>query len=706
MEENELQEFSLDDIMREFGADPEEVAQELAEVLEAEGLIDEEETPDAPVEEPAVEELVEETAAAEETASAEEPAIEEESSVTSDTIRLGDTLRLGDTIRLDTSAIIKGTVRNAEPILEEDLPAEDAGEDAFTKTWEPEYEQPIGEYVPPQPILFHPRSRLQELKKKLMEGPEKQYYALVEKGFGKLQVAMFLNLLVVLVSAGATVMYAFGGVSPERMKLLVFSQFLAMLLSALLGSFQLIDGITDLFHKRFTLNTLLVFTFIACCADGVLCLKTLQVPCCAAFSLQVTMSLWSTYQQRNTRMGQFDTMRKATKLDSVCMVEDYYQGAAGMLRGEGQVEDFMDTYHQRTTPDKILSVYAMVALCVSLGIGVAAGILHGVVFGIRVMAVTLLAAMPATIFITVSRPFAVLERRLHGLGTVLCGWQGVVGLCKNAVFPLEFADFYPGGAVKLNGVKFFGKREPDDIIAYATALVKANNSGLAPLFDHLLDSRNGIHYTPENYRTYEEGGIGGEVAGLPVLVGSLSFLERMGVELPRGIRVGSAVCVSVDGELCGLFAMAYEKVRSSAAGLTTLSAYRGLSPVLISDDFNLTPDFLRAKFGLGVRKMLFPTAEEREQLREKTAEDAKALLLTTAEGLAPLAYGVTGAKAVKTATTLGVVTHMIGGIVGILMMIVLAILGQEALLTPANLFLYELIWMIPGILITEWTRVI
>ncbi len=692
MEEKDLQEFSLDDIMREFGTDPEEVAQELAEVLQAEGLTDEEET-------------AQEEAAAE-TPVEDAPAEETEAPEQTDTVT-SDTIRLGDTIRLDTSAIIKGTVRNAQPILEEDLSEEETtDEDAFTKTWEPEYEQPIGEYVPPQPILFHPRSRLRELKKKLMEGPEKQYYALVEKGFAKLQIAMFLNVLVLLISAGATVLYAFGGVNPERMKLLVFSQFLAMLLSALLGSFQLIDGITDLFHKRFSLNTLLVFTFIACCADGVLCLQTLKVPCCAAFSLQVMMSLWSTYQQRNTCMGQFDTMRKATKLDSIFSVEDYYQGAAGLCRGEGQVEDFMDTYAQPATPDKILSIYGLVALCISVGVGVAAGVLHGVAFGIRVMAVTLLAAMPATIFIVVSRPFAVLERRLHGLGTVLCGWQGVVGLCKNAVFPMEFSDFYPAGAVKLNGVKFFGKREPDEIIAYATALVEANNSGLAPLFNHLLDSRNGIHYTPENYRAYEEGGIGGEVAGLPVLVGNLSFLEKMGVEIPLGIRVGSAVCVSVDGELCGLFAMAYEKVRSCAAGLTTLSAYRGLHPVLISNDFNLTSDFLRAKFGQGARKMLFPTAQEREQLKEKTAEDAKSLLLTTADGLAPLAYGITGAKAAKTATTLGVVTHMIGGIVGILMMIVLAILGQEALLTPANLFLYELIWMIPGILITEWTRVI
>ena len=53
---------------------------------------------------------------------------------------------------------------------------------------------------------------------------------------------------------------------------------------------------------------------------------------------------------------------------------------------------------------------------------------------------------------------------------------------------------------------------------------------------------------------------------------------------------------------------------------------------------------------------------------------------------------------------LGIVIHLIGGILGMLMMLVLAFLGRTELLTPANLFLYELVWLVPGLLITEWTR--
>ena len=135
-------------------------------------------------------------------------------------------------------------------------PAETAKEEAFSEKWQPEFEQPMGEYVPPQPIIFHPRSRLRELKRKLVAGPERRYYEISEIGFGKLQIAIFLSFLVVVLSAGATALYALGMVSPARLKLMVFCQIFAMLLSALLGCYQMMDGVADIFKKRFSFGSI------------------------------------------------------------------------------------------------------------------------------------------------------------------------------------------------------------------------------------------------------------------------------------------------------------------------------------------------------------------------------------------------------------------------------------------------------------------
>ena len=80
------------------------------------------------------------------------------------------------------------------------------------------------------------------------------------------------------------------------------------------------------------------------------------------------------------------------------------------------------------------------------------------------------------------------------------------------------------------------------------------------------------------------------------------------------------------------------------------------------------------------------------------------MALTTGENLSGAAYAVTGARALKIAWSVGVTVHMLGGILGLLMMLVLVLVGADHLLTPMNLLLYELVWVLPGQLITEWTR--
>ena len=163
-----------------------------------------------------------------------------------------------DTIQFEgvRSQIAETMAEEAQPEEQEDAkvwnPGDTVRTEAFTERWEPEYEQPMGEYVPPQPIQFQPRSRLQELKQKLVAGPEKRFYQLSEIGVGKLQAAIFLSVLVALIAAASTVMYAKGVIPEQRLKTMVFSQFITLLFAGLLGSFQMIEGIADLGKKRFT----------------------------------------------------------------------------------------------------------------------------------------------------------------------------------------------------------------------------------------------------------------------------------------------------------------------------------------------------------------------------------------------------------------------------------------------------------------------
>lgn len=681
---NEPQEFDLDDILREFGDHPEENPAEEKDA-ELEALLKDAEpaAPEAPAEEAA-------PASAEETA---EPAADMAETPVSD----------DDTLRFDPSE--EHLPDGGQPAPGEEKAIDDLIAEAVAAESEDRAAQAAQKAA--SPIEFNPRRRLRELKKKLVAGPEKRYYALAEIGLGKLQAAILINVIIVLVCAGVTTLFVLGMVPENRLRLVIFSQVLAMLVSGLLGSQQMLDGLGDIAKGRFTVNTLLTVTFVVCCVDAVFCLADLRVPCCAAFCLEMTMALTARYQRRSTEMGQMDTLRKAVHLTGIAKAENYYEGKPGLLRTEGEVEDFMDTYSRPSAPEKLQSVYAFVSLLACIAIAVFTGMRHGLHLGVQIFATSLLVAVPAGFFISISRPMAVLEKRLHMVGTVLCGWQGVKGLCGKAAFPLRDEDLFPLGSTKLNGVKFYGKRSPDEVVSYTASLITAAGGGLVPVFQQLLRSRSCAEQPVKNFQNYGTGGIGGEVCDEPVLLGSLSFLQEMGVVIPEGTMVNQAVYAAIDGQLSAVFAISYAKMRSASAGLVTLCGHKKVTPVVLCGDFMLTESFIQSKFGIKTRRMAFPTREERAALQNcRPDPEAPALAITTREDLVSAAYAVTGARSLRTATRLGVAINLIGGILGMVIMLVLGYLGSTELLTPTNVLLYQLVWLIPGFLVTEWTRAV
>ena len=667
------QDFSLEDILREFSDNPDEIVE-----LQSEGtIVDTVEAVMAQAE--AVEAAIAEAQAVREIP--EEP--EEE----------------------PAEEIPAPAAEEPEP--EEAPAAEEAPPEGETPESAVQEEEKVPEEeAPTRPPLVLRRTRLQELKHQIVLGPEKRFYELSEIGVGRVQLAMLVNALLVLLCVGATALYAMDMIADNRLRLMVFSQVLAMLVSALLGCYVLMDGITDLFKLRFSLNSMLFITFVVCCVDAVFCLQELRVPCCAAFSVEMTMALWNRYLRRFTELGQMDTLRKAVRLDSIARVEDYYDGRAGFIRGDGNVADFMDNYQVPSGPEKVQSFYAILALIASCAIAGLTTVLHGVSLGIQILATSLLVSVPATFFIALSKPAATLQRRLHMVGTVICGWQGVKGLCGSAAFPLRDIDLFPGGATKLNGVKFYGDRNPDEVVSYAASLITSEGIGLAHVFGQLAKNRNLELYEVENYQDYPGGGIGGEVDGEPVLMGTLNFLQDMGVEIPEGTMVNQAVYCAIDGQLCAVFAIAYAKMKSAAAGLVTLCGSRRLTPVLICGDFMVDESFLRSKFGINTRRIAFPDRETRRELRQRKPDEEIALALTTQEGLASMAYAVTGARALRTASKLGLIVHIVAGVIGLLIMAALAILGSEELLTPINVLLFQTVWLIPGLLVSCWTKTV
>ncbi len=621
---------------------------------------------------------------------------------------------LGDTIRLDKvqKAVAQRAVGTDTAVFtplggepEEPEPPEPPAPpkaEPYSENWEPEYDDPIGEYT--APIPFKPKDRLRQLRMKLMEGPEKRYYELTEVGVGKLKAGIFLSMLVLILAAAATWFYEAGGLSPSQEKVLIFGQLVLLGLGAAVGCYRLLDGLADILRLRFSLNTLLCIQFLLCAADGLVCLGSQRLPNGVPFCMAMVMSQIAAYQRRSSELSKMDTLRKAPDLQAVTRCEDFYAGKPGFVTVPGDLEDFSQFYGRTPGPTLALQIYGSIALVASLALGIWGMQAKNAAYGLQLATACLLMAMPASAFISTTAPIGSTEKRLHKLGVVLCGWHGVKAACKEAVYPLTHRDIFPEGTAKFNGVKFIGSADPGMVISYAASLVYQDGGTLSPLFLKLMEARGGYLRTVEDLHEYE-GGLTALVDGDPVVLGSLEFMKRMQVRLPRDTQVAQAVYLAIGRELYGIFAVTYQKSKSSAAGLRTLCSYKELEPVMVGRDFMLTPAFLRNQFAANTDAIVRPDPQEREALSQTVPEeDAPVVALTTRPGLAPKAFAVTAARALRSAAKAGAVIHILGGLIGMLAVGVLVLAEGTYLLTPGNILTYWLLWMVPALLATQWTR--
>ena len=679
-EHDELQEFDLDDILNEFHEEPEE----------------------APEEQPAEETLPEEQSAAEAFPMDQFPdEIFLEKDLPEEPLTVPQTPVTGDTL---VHQIPVKAPRQEVPTEPDTLRMEKLSDVSPA----PRAEEPQPAPKPrPKVIEIDPKLRRRELKKALIAGPEKRYYELDQEGIGRLQTGIFVNILIVLLCAAVTAMQVLDLIPENRLRLVIFSQVLAMLLSAWLGSRQLLDGLWDMLRLRFSVGSMLTLTFAACCADAVFCLKELRIPCCAAFSLEMTMAMLRAFHRHTTEMSQMDTLRKAVRLHGLVKKPDFFGGRPGILRASGKVADFMESYQKTSGPELVQGILCFVTLLLCGGISAFTGMRHDdVSLAVQILSTSLLVAVPAGYFVAFSRPTAILQKRLHMVGTVLCGWKGVKGLKGKVAVPLRDEDLFPLGATKLNGVKFYGDRTPTEVISYAASLVIATDSGLTPLFRQLLTSRGGREMNVRELKYYP-GGVGGTIGGESTLIGSADFLRELGVEVPQNAMVEQAVYVALDGEFSAVVAVSYGKMRSASGGLVSLCGNRKVTPVMVGSDFMVTETLIRSKFGVNTKRFAFPGQDVRALLRETDPEeDAPACAMTTREELISFSYAISGARSLRTACTLGLILHIAAGIIGLLIMLVLGYLGSVTLLTPTNVLLYQLVWLIPGLLLTEWTRTV
>lgn len=316
----------------------------------------------------------------------------------------------------------------------------------------------------------------------------------------------------------------------------------------------------------------------------------------------------------------------------------------------------------------------------------------------------LCAATPLSATLCFALPWRKLSARLSKSGAALAGWEGLTNTRGSANLLLTDTDLFPPGAVKLNGVKIFGDVSIDKVIAVTATAIRDSGSGLNKVFYDLLRSQGALYRRGEQFTTYEGGGVSEVIRGELVLVGSAPFMVLMDVPLPQGLNVKNAVFCAINGELAGIFALNYTLSGAAPLAIDTLIHAR-VTPVLATRDFNLIPSMLRQRFKLPVEKLEFPPVERRRELSEEPQPHSDTLTAVLCrEGLGPYAEAVVGSRRLRSAVRLSAALACLGSMVGAVLAFYLTFVAAYSSLTPMNLTVFLLMWLVPAPLISGWVN--
>ena len=127
----------------------------------------------------------------------------------------------------------------------------------------------------------------------------------------------------------------------------------------------------------------------------------------------------------------------------------------------------------------------------------------------------------------------------------------------------------------------------------------------------------------------------------------------------------------------------------------------GLTPILATRDFMITPALVKKRFKVPADRLEFPLVAERTALSAPEAgAKGKQGALMARGSFAGFAAAVTGGRALRRTVHGAVVISLISGILGALLLCVLTYLDAASAASAANLLLYQLLWQVPNLLIT------
>ncbi len=300
---------------------------------------------------------------------------------------------------------------------------------------------------------------------------------------------------------------------------------------------------------------------------------------------------------------------------------------------------------------------------------------------------------------TYSLPYFRLARRLGKSGCAVAGYYGARQLGYSRELVVVDEDLFPAGTMKMAGMKIIAE-DRRKVAAYAGSLARVYGGTWPGLFEAFMQAEGATQQRMEEFHVHQEGGVSAVIRGETVILGIANLIRKMSVRLPKSLEWRDGLFLAVDGELVAIFGVVYEPADSVAWALESMRR-NGLTPLLATRDPNLQPRFLREYFGSDGGGRLLDLEERLTLTDGRPRAPLRPNALLYREGLAPFLEAVAGSRRLCRAVTAANLITLLACILGTLLAFYLMFVGRAAMLTPLQLLVFLVLWMVP-VLLLAW----
>lgn len=481
------------------------------------------------------------------------------------------------------------------------------------------------------------------------------------------------------------------------------------LVVTLIGLDIFTNGLLSLFRKKPGAQSLIAVSCIITALDAAIIAATgniaVGLPFCAISALSVTLALWGDYLSCKAFTLSFGTAA-ATENPSVMLSLSGVDDEGSVLaKAKRPVTGFVRTAE---TADIFENAYRIIAPVLLAGALILSLFCF---FGSKkcddffhTFAATAASCASLSAIFGFAFPFSVLAKRLAKSGVAVAGYSGAAELGRVRRILVTDTDIFPVRTLSIVDISISEGASPDTVISCTGSIIAAAGMGLAPVFMELIRKNGYTMQRVEDFACHEGGGLVSRVSGNLVYVGSSSFMQLMGIRLPKGAGSKSAVYTAINDELTGIFSIGYKPVVSVQRALVSL--FRGKTePLFAIRDFNITPLLVRQKFRLPSGNYDFPSFADRYRISSPEIEDGGTVVAMFARGGLNSAAGLAQrGRKLYNSLRISLALSLLGTILGMVFMLALCWTGAYDSASCANLMTFMLLWLAPVFIISLGLR--